>query len=87
MLTFRIPVRDIQKNLNRLVFDEPDATWVRFVESHRSGSILHDYDLVEGPFIANPKPFKRGAAPVAKGQQSSWHSPVTVELLMKGLAD
>ncbi|WP_371855883.1 DUF3990 domain-containing protein [Nocardia beijingensis] len=86
VLTFRIPVSDIQK-LNRLVFDKPDETWVRFVERHRSGRALHDYDLVEGPYIANPQQFKIGAVPVAKGQQSSWHSPVTVELLMKGLVD
>jgi hypothetical protein len=48
---------------------------------------MHNYDWVEGPLLWNPWDWLKGAPLDASGHQISFHTPATVDLLNRSLAE
>ncbi len=75
------------KSLNTLIFNGPDDRWVRFVTDVLSGhynKIPHEYDLVIGPILGNKtgrSSIFRGHAPIAFGEQWSFHTQRAIDIL------
>lgn len=80
MLHFRVALRDLDR-FRAKSFGVADDGWAAFVRSNRSGGKLHEFDIVSGPMLANPKAFARGARPASFGQQMSFHTQAAVDLL------
>jgi hypothetical protein len=62
------------------------SDWESFVRANRSGSALHNYDVVTGAMLGNPVAFARGARAEAWGQQTSFHTQSVIDLLNGTLA-
>lgn len=61
---FDVPNSELEK-LNIKSFDGATDEWGKFVSNGRSGNLVHDFDAVSGPMLANPK----GSKPKAIGSQ------------------
>ncbi|WP_454938436.1 RHS repeat-associated core domain-containing protein [Capnocytophaga gingivalis] len=59
--TVKLEIPDEElNNLKIKVFESGDKEWGDFVEAARQGKLEHDYDLVKGPKVANPKGVSNG---------------------------
>jgi RHS repeat-associated protein len=57
VVRFDVPESELA-NLERKTFTSPDSEWEDFVRNSRSGAggpEHHGYDIVEGPFVTNPR--------------------------------
>ncbi|SFC27691.1 DUF6531 domain-containing protein [Streptomyces aidingensis] len=85
ILHFRVPRSELEA-LNRKVFDGASAELADFIKHHRNGGGMHNFDLVEGPMVMNPRPFASGRAdPVFEGHQIAIFSPEAAALFNRSL--
>ena len=71
VLHFKVPNSELDK-LNTKTFDQNSpglANFVRKFRSDRAGTKTPSEDVVEGPMLYNPQPFRRGAPPKWGGNQ------------------
>ena len=59
IITFSIPKNEIS-GLKIKLFQSGDIEWANFVTSARKGTLVHDYDIVIGPKLANPDQVLKG---------------------------
>ena len=84
VVVFEIPESDFNK-LNNKTFDSPDAEWGKTVVDGRNG-VQPPYDTVSGPMLINVKPAtKQGATPKGRGQQTTFLSDKSIDLLNNGM--
>lgn len=67
IVTIDIPDSELA-GLNIKRFDGPTEEWADFVTKGRQGTLVHDYDIVIGPKLANPADVDAGLAPRALNQ-------------------
>lgn len=84
---FKIPEGELSK-LKIKIFEGPTKEWAEFVTKARNGTLKHDFDIVAGPKLANPKDvLTKGATPkgIKKQIQIAFTSEKAVEILNKNI--
>ncbi|MFB6768868.1 RHS repeat-associated core domain-containing protein [Streptomyces sp. NPDC056337] len=82
VLHFRVPKSEMNK-LNSKIFDGPSDELADLIRRHRldrTGADMHSYELIEGPMLRNPGPFKKGAEGVFNGHQVALYSERAAQL-------
>ena len=84
LVTFKIPADELSK-LNIKVFDGVSDEWRKFVTDARKNILIHDYDVVIGPKLANPYLLKSWtkARALKKEIQIAFTSKKGVDMLNK----
>ena len=73
-------------NMKIKVFENADAEWADFVTKGRQGTLVHDYDIVIGPKLANPDDVLAGIEPpkaIKKQKQIVFTSDKAAQLASK----
>lgn len=83
---FDIPEEEILK-LKIKVFDIPTQEWAEFVTKSRTGKLVHDYDVVIGPKLKNPRQmkFEKDLPKAHKEFQIAFTSEKGIKILTKYL--
>lgn len=84
VLEFVIPQLQIGQ-LNGKVFTVADSEWAAFVISGRNNTLVHSFDYVEGPMLANPRDVAQGATAAGIGHQFAIFTDAAVELFQNYL--
>jgi RHS repeat-associated protein len=87
VLHFRVPKSELDK-LNSKIFDGPSDELAEFIRRHRldrTGADMHSYEMVEGPMVLNPGPFKKGAEGNFGGHQVALYSARAAQLFDNSL--
>ncbi|WP_370880363.1 RHS repeat-associated core domain-containing protein [Streptomyces aurantiacus] len=84
VLHFRVPKAELD-NLSSRVFTGPSDDLAAFMRHHRKGGAGHNFELVEGPMLMNPKPFLKGADAVFDGHQIAIFGDRAAELFSNSI--
>jgi hypothetical protein len=79
VLHYRVP-SSMFDGLSGKVFPDANGEYLDMVRSMRSGG-MHSFDYVEGPVLRNPRDFLAGKEPITFGNQISFNSETSVNLL------
>jgi hypothetical protein len=84
VLEFVIPQLQLGQ-LNGKVFTVADSEWAAFVIAGRENTLVHSFDYVEGPMLANPRDVTRGVTAVGIGHQFAIFTDAAAELFQNYL--
>ncbi|MER6132659.1 RHS repeat-associated core domain-containing protein [Streptomyces sp. NPDC001815] len=84
VIHFRVPRAELD-NLSSRIFNGPSDDLASFIRHHREGGAGHNFEMVEGPMVMNPKPFLRGRDPVFEGHQIAIFGDRAAELFSNSI--
>lgn len=84
LLSFDVPQSQFRQFTGK-IFSSATAEWADFVIAGRNNTLIHSFDYVEGPMLANPRSVLIGRPTAATGHQIAIFSNNMAEFLQRHL--